>query len=152
MQDCAEEIRKSPRERFCDLTSFFFVQIFHFLENRNIQRPVKKIKYGPEKKILLRGRPYMTSDARGGGGVHENLMISDEGGRGGQAKSDVRLTLAKNPLRTQFFSQAGNTQKVLRIFFWKKMLNLGFLYGDTLLGVIFISKRLLLSKKVIILW
>ena len=71
----------------------------------------------------------MTSDARGGGGVHENLMISDEGGRGGQAKSDVRLTLAKNPLRTQFFSQAGNTQKVLRIFFWKKMLNLGFLYG-----------------------
>ena len=62
----------------------------------------------------------MTSDARGGGGVHENLMISDEGGRGGQAKSDVRLTLAKNPLRTQFFSQAGNTQKVLRNFFGKK--------------------------------
>ena len=62
----------------------------------------------------------MTSDARGGGGVHENLMISDEGGRGGQAKSDVRLTLAKNPLQTQLFSQAGNTQKVLRICFWKK--------------------------------
>ena len=26
-QDCAEEIRKSPRERFCDLTSFFFFEI-----------------------------------------------------------------------------------------------------------------------------
>ena len=62
----------------------------------------------------------MTSDARGGGGVHENLMISDEGGRGGQAKSDVRLTLAKNPLQTQFLSQSGNTQKVLRKHFWGK--------------------------------
>ena len=47
----------------------------------------------------------MTSDARGGGGVHENLMISDEGGRGGQAKSDVRLTLAKNPPRSNFFGK-----------------------------------------------
>ena len=32
----------------------------------------------------------MTSDARGREGVKQNLMISDEGGRGGQAKSDVR--------------------------------------------------------------
>ena len=64
----------------------------------------------------------MTSDARGGGGVHENLMISDEGGRGGQAKSDVRLTLAKNPLRTQFFSQEviffGKKNAELRFFIW----------------------------------
>ena len=27
MQDCAEEIRNCPRERFCDLTSFFFFEI-----------------------------------------------------------------------------------------------------------------------------
>ena len=26
-QDCAEEIRNCPRERFCDLTSFFFFEI-----------------------------------------------------------------------------------------------------------------------------
>ena len=32
----------------------------------------------------------MTSDARGREGVKQNLMISDEGERGGQAKSDVR--------------------------------------------------------------
>ena len=32
----------------------------------------------------------MTSDARGREGVTPNLTISDEGGRGGQAKSDVR--------------------------------------------------------------
>ena len=29
-----------------------------------------------------RGRPYMTSDARGREGVKQNLMISDEGGGG----------------------------------------------------------------------
>ena len=39
---------------------------------------------------LFRGRPYMTSDARGREGFKPNLMISDEGGRGGHAKSDVR--------------------------------------------------------------
>ena len=32
----------------------------------------------------------MTSDARGREGVKQNLMISDEGRRRGQAKSDVR--------------------------------------------------------------
>ena len=53
-------------------------------------------------------------------------MISDEGGRGGQAKSDVRLTLAKYPLRTQFFSLAGNTQKVLKNIFGKKNAELRF--------------------------
>ena len=35
----------------------------------------------------------MISDGRGGGGVIKNLMKSDEGGRGGQAKSDVRSSL-----------------------------------------------------------
>ena len=35
----------------------------------------------------------MISDGRGGGGVIKNLMKSDEGGRGGQAKSDVRFSL-----------------------------------------------------------
>ena len=33
----------------------------------------------------------MTSDARGREGVKQNLMISDKGERGGQAKSDVRF-------------------------------------------------------------
>ena len=35
----------------------------------------------------------MISDGRGGGGVIKNLMKSDKGGRGGQAKSDVRFSL-----------------------------------------------------------
>ena len=36
-----------------------------------------------------RDHPHTTSDFRGGGGVSPNPMKSDDGGRGGLAKSDV---------------------------------------------------------------
>ena len=54
----------------------------------------------------------MTSDGRGREGVGENLMISDEGGRGGQAKSDVRS-------RKVLFSKPRNclTKKTKNCFF-----------------------------------
>ena len=48
--------------------------------------------FAKDAQLPIRGRPYMTSDARGREGVKSNLMISDEGERGGQAKSDVRCT------------------------------------------------------------
>ena len=35
-QDCAEEIRNSPRERFIRFDEFFFVQNFSFLLTKNL--------------------------------------------------------------------------------------------------------------------
>ena len=53
----------------------------------------------------------MTSDARGREGVGQNLMISDEGGRGGPAKSDVRCE------KTTFFHNSKNLSKKKRFLF-----------------------------------
>ena len=74
----------------------------HFLIS--FDRVVKNIS----KSTSFRGRPYMTSDARGREGVVENLMISDEGGRGGHGKSDVRwrkihcFRILKKPVELYF--------------------------------------------------
>ena len=43
----------------------------------------------------------MISDGRGGGGVIKNLMKSDEGGRGDQAKSDVRSSFFRKKEKKQ---------------------------------------------------
>ena len=59
----------------------------------------------------------MISDGRGGGGVIENLMKSDEGGRGGgQAKSDVRFSLFRKKEKKQTPSkQQANKQNYICI-------------------------------------
>ena len=41
-QDCAEEIRNSPRERFIRFDEFFFVQNFSFLLTKNLKMNLEK--------------------------------------------------------------------------------------------------------------
>ena len=68
-----------------------------------------------ERKFFLRGRPYMISDGRGGGGVIKNLMKSDKGGRGGQAKSDVRFSLFRKKKKSRPLPNNKQTNKITYI-------------------------------------